>query len=356
MGDKNTYSNVTIGMSKVPETTQGDMHTLAAEFDGYTTNALNVVSPNIEKISNAGIIGLHREWATQHENDYITHPSLTFSDRVNTNQFAVLLALFLSGTITDTELGTAEAYDQDIAMLDTSVSCLLKSVTLAADLGGTDELWASVVANTLQISHQNGQPAQYQVGVVGSGKFDFMSAQTPALVLPTPVTQNYTRGGYGVSFKLTNGSLVDYSGLHRLKAFNFQASNNVVLNDRRAGDALRTAADIESGFYQSQMECGPVRTASLTADVFADGTKTEKTAHLNNTEITDIRLKMTGGIIASTFSNEVEIIIPQAIIRTHQTRDDQGKLIHQLEFDFQNSGSNNLWTARVRQLAATLFG
>lgn len=356
MADKNTYSNVHIALSKLKEVSQNTMFDLAANFDGAVTTALNVTKPNIEKIGNDGLIGLRREWATQHENDYITHPSMTLQDRVNTSQFAKLLALFLSGTITATPLGVTAAYDQEIEMMDSSVTNLLKTVTVAADLGGDDLLMGGFCANSLQIQHQNGQAATYQVGLVGSGLFEFMSDQTPALVLPTPVSQRYTKGGYGISFKLTNGSLVDYTGTRRLKSFNFQANNSVVLNDKRGGDLERITGDIESGFYQSVMECGAQRTASLTADVFANGTKTDFMAHLDNSPITDIRLKMTGGIIASTFSDEVEIIIPKAIISTKQTRDDGGKLIDQLEFKFEDDSSHDgIWYARVRQLAATLF-
>jgi hypothetical protein len=335
------------------------MYTDTADFDGAVTNALNVTFPNIEKIPNTGLIGLQQEWATQHENDYLTHPGMTLSDRVNTSQFATLLAMFLSGDITATDLptGTPVAYDQEIEMLDQSVSSLLKAATVPADLGGSDLLLAGMVANTLQIQHQNGAPATYQVGLVGNGYFEYMSSQTPALVIAEPVAQKYTKGGYGISFKLTNGSLVDYTGARRLKAFNFNANNNVVLNDRRGGDAPRVAGDLESGFHQAYMECGAQRPASLTADVFADGNKTEFVAHLNNTPITDIRLKMTGGVISGIYSNEVEIIIPKAIIRTHQGRDENGKLINQLEFDFQKAtGEVGLWKARVRQAAATLFG
>lgn len=348
-------SNVLLALSKLPETSLNSMFVLAADFDGAVTTALNITKPNIEKIPNTGLIGLVNEFATQHDNDYITHPGITLQDRVNVNQFATLAARFLSGGIVDAVAHASDAYDHTISMLAASADPQLKSSTVAAKLGGDDLILAGMVANTLQVQMQNGAAPTYQVALVGSGKFDFMGTQTIPLVLPMPTAQKYVKGGFGVGVTMTIGSALDLGNLGRVKGFNFQASNAVITNDRRAGDPERVSGNIDGGFYSRNMTHGGARTASLTVDLYKDANKVELNAHLNNTRVSDISLKFTGAQISTIYYNEVEIIIPQAIIGVNQVRDDAGKLVDQLDFQLENkSGETGPFKIRVRNGAATL--
>lgn len=354
MADKLTV-NVPIAISKAPEASLNAMKTLAAEFDGALTSAFNITLPNIEKIISDNLVGSGDEFPLSSDNDYVSHPGITFSDRVNTSLFSILAARFMSGTVTSTQVAATTAYDHVIEAQSTSADPQLKSSTVACKMGGLDLMLAGMVGNSLQIGFSGAALPTYSVEMIGSGKFAYMADQAPALVLPTPAVQDYMGSIAAINVTLNDGTLLDLGAAGRLSAFNLQASNNVVTGDRRPGDAFRTPGDILTGAFVGRLTRG-VRSLSTSLSFYCDDAKREWLDHLNNTTITAFSFKMVGKKIGATIhSHEVEITIPKSVFRSYSIQDNNSKLLSTVDIQPLKDGSTTgLFKMRIRNDKTTL--
>jgi hypothetical protein len=360
MGTRDTMTiNTTFGVSKEPEVGQV-MYTAAADFEGVETTAFNVVIPNIEKVIRKGKIGSGTPFAKQGEidNGYITHPSWTFADAMSTSSFAKLVARFMGGNITSTEVGASSGvYDHVIELMVGDDDDVLPASTIAAKMGGIDFILGGMVGTDLSVTYQDGATPQVSLGQAGTGLYDFMGDQTPALVLPKAASQNYM-GGTGAHCKasMNDGTLFDVSSLGILAAYSINASNDVVLNDRRSGDQLLEANNYEGGAYSYPLTRGSNYSFGFSMTIFVANNRRALTAHLGNVELTDIRFKQLGRKIgAGTYRHEVEFIVPMATMTTAQTQDRNGKVILECAFEPQlKNGEANVWKLRIRNTSPTL--
>jgi Phage tail tube protein len=353
MADKLTV-NTNIALSKLPETTINDIADLAAEFDGAVTSGYNITLPNVEKIISENLVGTGDEFPLTSDNDYFSHPSITFSDRVNTTQFARLLARFMSGTSTPVAVGATDAFDHTLQQQASTADPQLKSSTVAAKMGGLDLIMGGMVANSLQVGFTAPAQPTYSVEMIGSGKLEYMADQTPALVLPAPVAQDYMGSIAAIALTLNDGTSFDLSAAGRVQAFNIQASNNVITGDRRPGDPFQTGGNPDSGAFTNRMTRG-VRTVSASLSIYCDDNKREWLDHLNNTTITALVFKMVGRIADDTSRHEVEFTIPKAIFRTVSVTDNNGKLLYNIEIvPLKDASIAGLFSARIRNLMTTL--
>src|SRR5262249_36979683 len=100
------------------------------------TSAFNISLPNIEKFFDGGLIGSGNEYALSSTNDYISHPSISISDRINTELAAMLFKRALGGTVTNTVVTAAKTWDHSFVPEPGSDDPALPSMTVAAKLGG----------------------------------------------------------------------------------------------------------------------------------------------------------------------------------------------------------------------------
>lgn len=348
--------NAILAISKAPETALNTIKRLAAEFDGAVTSALNVGLPNIEKIGNEALIGSGNEWETDFINDYLGNPSITFSDRLNTKQFALLSARHLGGTITSTEVGVGSGvFDHVIQMMASDVDPTPKASTVAGKFGGLDLILGGMICNSLGIGYGDNQLPTYTAELLGTGYYERMADQTPPLVLPAPVSQNYTGSAAAIVCQLNDGSLLDLSAVGRLQSFNLQSSINVDLGDRRPGDPFITSGDIESGAYTPRASRG-TRDVQVTVGVYNNENRREWNAHLDNVIINNLTWKAVGRKIAATaHSHEIEVTIPESIIRAVSLGDNREKQILQLTFNkLKKTTETGIWKLRIRNASATL--
>lgn len=333
------------------------MKVAAADYDGAVTNALNVRIPQISKIINRGLIGKGDEWGSQADQDYSEHTGITFSDRLNTDQLAVLAARTLGGTVTTVEVPTdTDVYDHTVEMKASNLDPQLASSSVAFELGGLDLIMGGMVGNSLSISAQGSAAPTYQAELIGTGVYDFMSAQSPELVLPDPVDMNYVGQRNQSSFSFDDGTVFDMTSVGRLDSFNFNFSNNLVTNERRLGDPLTAPGDL-SGAYVRQLTRGDERSLTLALGMYISTDKRGYLANLNNVEITDLTFKATGREIATSgLYHEVEIVIPKAVVTTVELGGDR-KGMFTLNFEplFDPAGSEDgIFKMRFRNAKTSL--
>jgi hypothetical protein len=348
--------NSNIAISKLPETSLSTMKTLAADFDGAVTSALNIQIPGVEKILNRGLIGTGDEFATQADPDYATHTGITFTDRLNTGQFAKLVAGVLSGTITSGEVvASSGAYDHDVEMKASDLDPQLKSRTVAFELGGYDFLMGGMVGNNMSITVQGGAAPTYQVELVGTGVYDYMASQSPSLVLPAPTAQKYVGQRSQTTLSFNDGTVFDMSSLGRAESFNLNFSNNIITGERRLGDPLTDSADSNAGAYVRQLTRGE-RTLQLSMGVYVGDDKRGYLAHLANTEITDLTfLSVSNTVIGATvYRHEVEVIVPKSVITSASLGGDRKGIT---TFNFEPllaTGETGIFKMRFRNATSSL--
>lgn len=343
-----------LGVS-APESALNTLKTLQADFTAAVTQQLQVSIPNLEKITDGGLVGSGHGYATRHDNDYFGHPVITMSDRLNTSLFALYVKSILGGIVTDTEVTAAESYDHVIQVLAHDQDPQLISRTFALKVGGLDLLLGGMVGNSLSLNFADAGAPQFSAEFIGTGIFDYMAAQTPALVLPAFTAQNYMGTSAAIVCSFNDGTLLDLSNVGRFKSITIQHNNNTVTNDRRPGDGLRTSGDPDSGAYVKRLT-RDVPSLSLQFQVYVDGNKREWLDVLNNTQITDFKFKAVGRKIgASTDRHECEFTVPQGVFLDPQITPDGRK--HVMSFTLSpelKSGEKGYWKARIRNGAATI--
>jgi hypothetical protein len=355
MSDKLIINSV-IGLSKVPEVALSTPKTLAADFLGAETSALNVVIPGVEKILNAGLIGRGDEWATRSDPDYMRHTGMTFSDRLNTGHMALHAARALSGDITSTEVvASSGVYDHVIEMKASSLDPQLQSSSIAFSLGGFDFLLAGMCVNNFGINIQGAQAPTFQCEYVGTGYYEYMADQSPALVIPAAVDQDYVGQRSQTSMQFNDGTVFDVSGLGRADSFSLQYSNNLITNERRIGDALADPTDDNSGAFVRQLTRDN-RSAQLSMGVYVSTDKRGYLAHLSNTDITALKVKSVGNreIGTTNMYHEVEVIATKLTILPVDLGGDR-KGIYTLNFaPLKDAAEDGIIKIRIRNASPTL--
>jgi len=352
MADKLILNSV-IGVSAEPETTLNDIKTAAAEFIGAKTSALDIQIPNISQILDAGLIGSGDEFAQSFTPDYIEHTGITFSDRLNTSLFAMLIKRLMSGMVTTTEVDTG-VYDHVIEMKASNLDPQLESSSIAFELGGLDLILGGMVGDNWTIQASSGSAPTFSVRKTGTGYFEYMSAQTPALVVPAATAQNYVGQAAQTFVQFNDGTVFDLTSLGRVESVNLQGSNNLQTNDRRLGDSLRASGDNKSGAYVRRLERGE-RTMSASLGVYVSTDRRGYAAHLAGTEITNFSYKSVGNKIGATaYFHEVEFTMPRSVITTPALGGDR-KGILTLNFEPMIApGEDGVYKFRIRNTSATL--
>jgi hypothetical protein len=344
-----------IGVSKAAESSFNTLKTTAADFYTAVTQQLRVGIPGLEKVTDGGLVGNGHGYVLTHTPDYFSHPTLGFSDRLNTSLFAIYLARILAGTITTEEVTEDESWDHTIEVLAMDQDPQIKSSTMAIKLGGLDLLLGGMIGASLNVNFAgNGAMPTFDAEFVGSGKWEYMADQSPALVLPTFVPQNYMGTAAAIECSFDDGTLLDLSSVGRLKSLTIGHSNNLIQNDRRAGDSLRTPGDLESGAYPDRLERDQPSLA-LQLQIYIDTNKREWGDHLTNQSITDFSFKSKGKLINDTDRHEVELMVPQGVFLAPQITPEGNKLCMTLTLSPElKTGEKGYLKARVRNGADTL--
>jgi hypothetical protein len=328
MSDK-LILNANIGISNAPEAALSQIKRLAADYAGAVTNALNIQIPGAEKILNEGLIGRGDEFATQADVDYAMQTGMTFSDRLNTSQFAVLAARTLSGTITTTSLMTG-VYQHEIQMQASSADPQLKSSSIAFELGGLDFILGGMVGSQISVSVQGGAAPTYQVPTVGTGYWEYMDTQTPALVLPDAPDQDYVGQKSQTAVRFNDGTIFDLGSLGRVDHFNLDFNNNLVVGEKRIGDPIIDSTDQNSAAYVRQLTRGN-RTLGVSMGVYVSTDKRGFLAHIANTEITGLYYNSQGKFIATDgtddYYHSVAFTVPRSVITTPSLGGDRKGII-----------------------------
>jgi hypothetical protein len=346
-----------MGISKQIESAYNTQYELASDYVALVTSAFNISLPTLGKFFDGGLIGSGSEYARVATPDYLAHPSLTITDRVNTDLAAMLFKRCLGGPATDTAVTSTTSYDHSFVADPASDDPALPSSSIAVKMGGLDLLLSGCVVNSYSVSFSDAAAPTFSAQIVGSGKFKYMSAVTPTpLVLPAYTAQNYMGTSAGVVCSLNDGTVLNLSQLGRLKAFNFSYSNNLITGDRRSGDPLTDPTDINSGAYVNRLTRG-IRSCSASIQVYVDQNKREWADHLANTPITAFSWKAQGQKLNTTDSNEFEVKIPKSVFTNASVSDSGGKLILSLDMTpllDVSGGQVGLATGRVRNGIATL--
>jgi hypothetical protein len=319
--------NSNIAISSAAESSFSTAKVLAADFSGAVTNALNITIPNIEKIINKGLIGKGDEFGSKADPDYARHTGMTFTDRLNTDQFAVLAARILSGTITSTTIDTG-VNKHVIEMKASNADPQLKSSTVGFELGGLDLILPGMVGNNLSVQVQGGGAPSYQAEFVGSGDWKLMADQTPALVLPDPIEQNYVGQRSQSALEFNDGTLWNVEDDGRLDSFNINFSNNLITGERRIGDPLTGSGTDNDGARVRQITRGD-RTLTFSAGIYVSNDKRGYLAQLNNTVISGFKFSSVGNVaITGVHYHKVTFSIPRSVITVADLGGDQKGLLN----------------------------
>lgn len=277
-------SQTDLGISNDPEAVLNNMYTLAADFSRLGTTQLSVVIPQVEKFTNAGRVGNSQQWGTVVNHEYVSHPQITISDRLN---LGLASKLFLRAIAPQTlsTAGSGSLFNHTWTMCAAGVyPSQLRSSTVGFKTGGFDFLLGGMVVNQFTIAMQDNMPPMFSANLIGTGKFSQMSVQSPALVIPAYSAQSYVgvQAGAAFTFQMNDGTAFDLASLGRLKAFQFQINNNVRLSDRRSSDPINSGG-ATWGRHVTRMRRGQI-SIDLAVQVYVEATSArEWAAHLANT-------------------------------------------------------------------------
>lgn len=347
--------NTPLAVSKQPEASFNTLKTAAADFSTAATEQLQLSLPELEKFVDENLVG-NAGYATVHDNDYFSHPSLTMSDRLNTSNMAIYLARMLAGTITSTGVGGGtSAYDHKIEVLAMDQDPQIKSSTFAVGVGNLKLLLGGMVGQSFSVNFADANAPTFSAEFVGSGKFDTFANQTPQLSLPAYVVQNYMGSTAALECSFNDGTTLNLHQTGQFKGLSLTHNNNLQLNDRRPGDAFRTPADIQSGAYSGRLT-RDIPSFSLQLQFYVGSDTRVWDDHLANTRIQDFKFTAKGRIIGATaHRHEVEFVVPQGVFRNLQVTPDRGKHVMTVTLSPElKTGEKGLFYARIRNTDASL--
>lgn len=347
--------NTPLGISAEPEDTFDALKTASSDYLTAVTQQLQVTIPNLEKVSDAGVIG-NGGYVTAHVNDYFSHSGITITDRLNTSLAAIYLARILGGDITTEEVTEDVSWDHTIEVLALDQDPQLVSSSFAFKAGGLDLLLSGMVGNGFSLNFADAAAPTFAAEFVGSGSFDYWSNQSPAIAaLPAFVPQNYMLTSAAIECSYNDGTLLNLSSVGRFKGISLQHNNNTITGDRRPGDKLLVTGNPDKGAIVKRLT-RDVPSLAVQLQLFIDQNKREWTNHLDNVTINNLTFKAIGPKIgASTDRHEVEFIVPKGIFTVPQVPGDGQKHTLTLNLEPQlKSGEKGYFKVRVRNGSDTL--
>lgn len=343
-------NDVAVYLSTRKETAINTPYTAGANFSLVTTGTPSFVVPNYEIFTDAGKPGNGHEFPTYQCITYVTHPALSITDDVNTAIAGRLATRALGGTITTTN-PDATAYKHTNNLLAVASGRQLPSTTAITVLGGASFRLDSMVVDRFRLSQNKADRPQYQVDMVGTGKFVTPHGVTS---LPTSASNIACLDGNHSVVEWTDGDgTTDFTNTasFSLVSWFVEIANNTKLNDRQAGDSelsLTYESITETPAYVSRLRRGNrVITAQIVIKL--DSTIVEWGRYTVGEELTDVTFRAQGPVISGSSTREsLGFIIPSARIASIEPGEDDGDATLAINLQaFWDSGTSNALTCEV---------
>jgi len=345
-------SDVQVGFSKLPQVGINTMYQLTADFASGLVHQFPPVIPQGEFVTDEDMIGRGNEFPTQNQLYRWAQRGYAFTGKCNTEMFAVMLARFLGGSITNTVVTATTSWDHTIVM-QTSGTRVPKMTTMYLPIGGADFLFPMAV-NSISIQQNADEQPTFSMDLVGTGLHQRHRDIVTPIVLPDPPLYHYPHGA-ATFVALNDGSLVNLSSLGRIRSLSAGATQNIRVGDRRPGDPFLEAGNVRSGSYARFLNRGK-RSGSAQVKLSLDENRHEYDWVKNGTPITAFVIKLVAEKIgASTDSFEVEWAIPNLslqVIDGDQEGDDATITLNFINLEDAITGG--LMVARIRNNVATL--
>lgn len=335
-------------ISKTLESSYNTPEATGSNYSFIPTQNPFFALPTAEKLSDAARVG--RNFASHLCSHYWTHPEIGIQDDVETDVPGRLFRRALGGSVTDTLVETG-VYDHTFAMLNPQVGVDLPSFSMATLLGAASFLFSGCRVDTFRVSQEGANRVQYEAGIIGSGKHANPHGLTSLPGLAAPPCMDGFRTE--VSYVVPGPTTVNLHTLGTLINWNVEVNNALRRNKRRVGDPILTVGSGTAAHVRS-MPLGQDRQVNIGLKLdFVD--LTEWTSSIANTELTNLKFKVIGPIIATDKRHEFEIIVPQFAFEVVTPDEDEGDAAVSVNvIPFQDSVSAGAITGRVRNAQATL--
>lgn len=336
-------------ISKTLEGTYNTPVTGGTNYEFIPTIAPYWTLPKLEKISDAARVGLNAP--THLCSTYWSHFEMPLEDDVETGVPARLFRRALGGTVTDTVVEAAIAWDHTFPILQPQVGSILPFFSVASKMDVADFLLAGCMVDQFSVSQSGEERAKYNATIVGSGKFTTPHGLTSLPVLsPTPCMDSFRTV---VSY--VDGGTIDLSALGQIINWSVAHNNNIRRNKRRVGDPIQTQATGAGAHIRTQPRGKYTTEISMLLD-FIDTSNWLRS--VENKSLTDLKFKIVGPLISGSATNrhEFEIIVPRFAFEMIETGDDELDAATPITVTaFEDPVTRGTITGRVRNGVATLL-
>lgn len=251
-------SQTVIAFSTAPEdefADVGDLISSAADFTPVVTKARILPVPDQEKITDEGVVGNQQAGATYTRNGFAIPLGFEFSDTVNVTSFPKILRRWLGTPVADqgySAYETNKAGIHTLYELDPQDSLQLPSTAWVYKNNGFDFLDLGVLGSTLQLTQAGAGDPQFVFGMLSSGRHKIIEEFEVAFgSLGLPAAQRYCYGAKSSLIFTDNVGTRNFTTpAHKLRSFSFNANNNLIPDDTRAGMPQVDPDDPALGWYR----------------------------------------------------------------------------------------------------------
>lgn len=337
-------------ISKTIEGTYNTAESTGSNYVQVPTKNPFFVLPKLEKKSDAGKSG--HTAPTHLCNHYWASGQYGFADDAETDVPGRLFRRALGGSVTDT-LVASGVYDHTFAILPPQTGSILPSFGMASLLDTASFLLHGCMVESFKISQRGDERAQYEASIVNSGKFTTPHglSSLPELVSPACMDAFRTEVSYLDS---DNATTISLHTLGTIIEWMVEHKNNIKTAKRRIGDTIQTPSGGGAGAHVKRMPRGKYETSiSLMIDFLSNADWVKSTI---NETMTNLKFKVVGPVISSTYRHEFEVIVPKFAFEAVDPTEDDGDAATTLNvIALEDPTSLGTITGRIRNATATLL-
>jgi len=315
-------------VSKRPESAFNTPPTLGADFLSLVSLNPFWFLPEVDKITNAGRVGVGSEFPTIQCNDYWSHPAVGISN--DQELFGVMGRLWLRGfggavAITD---ALADGKRHTSKLITKAEGRQLPSSSMIVKNGPADVLLAGMVVESMQLSKErNGFPT-LSFNMLGSGLHAFPHAVASLPGYTTP-GECALAGDLVVQYTKEDSTVVDLAGEAgcRFRAFNIQIANNHKVQDKCPGDNALTQNGGTANYVSKLLR--QARSIGIEFTFVADEDIIEYPQYVANEVITDVDVAIQGAVIGAGPSRyQLGIHLEKAVFSAVRAIDSEGDVAY----------------------------